>query len=321
MDITRRLDAELAAVVQAAPAEGLFDWADLDGTRAAFEQRTAQLRGNVPDSDNVVKEDHRIPGPEGGPDVPIRIYRPKEQSSGSLAGLLWIPGGGYVLGGIEQNDLAMQHVVEEVGCVVVSVDYRRAPENPFPAPLDDCYTTLGWMANNASEIGLDPARIAVGGASAGGGLCAGLALLVRDRGEFGLVFQMLIYPMLDDRNCTYASQEITDPRIWNREANLFGWRCYVGESAGGEGVSQYAAATRATDLSGLPQTYIAVGSQDLFVDEDVEYAQKLIRAGVPTELHVYPGAFHGFDGIVPNAVLSKRFVADRTGALGRALNL
>lgn len=212
MDITRRLDPELAAVIQAAPAEGIFDWDDLEGTRSLFNQEMARIRGDTPDSDNVIKEDCSIPGPLGEPEVPVRLYRPKEQSPGTLASLLWIPGGGYVIGNVEQDDLAMQHIVEEVGCIVVSVEYRRAPENPFPAPVEDCYAALKWMAGNALGLGLDPARLAIGGASAGGGLCAGLALLTRDRGEIGLAFQMSIYPMIDDRNDTDSSQEITDPQ-------------------------------------------------------------------------------------------------------------
>ncbi len=234
--------------------------------------------------------------------------------------MLWIHGGGYVVGSVEQDDLVAQHVCEAVHCIVVSVDYRLAPEHPFPAPLEDCYAALKWMASNALDLGIDPARIAITGPSAGGGLTAGLALLARDRGEVSVAFQAPIYPMIDDRNDTSSSHASAASRIWSRKYNENGWRAYVGENAGGEDVSPYAAPTRATDLSGLPPTYIAVGTLDVFLDEDIEYARRLIEAGVPTELHVYPGLFHGSDIFVPTVASSVRFIADRDAALKRALH-
>ena len=176
------------------------------------------------------------------------------------------------------------------------------------------------MFAHAGDLGVDPARIAIGGASAGGGLTAGLALLARDRHEVHVAFQLLIYPMIDDRNVTPASYAITDPRVWHRESNRLGWNAYLGRDGGGENVSPYAAATRATDLANLPPAYIPVGALDLFIDENIEYAQRLIQAGVPTELHVYPGAFHGFDMLAPSAAVSKKFKADRDHALTRALH-
>jgi acetyl esterase/lipase len=195
-----------------------------------------------------------------------------------------------------------------------------APEHPFPAPVEDCYVGLKWLFAHANQLGVEPSRIAIGGASGGGGLAAGLALLARDRGEVQVAFQLLIYPMIDDRNVTPASYAITDPRMWNRESNRLGWKAYLGRDGGGADVSPYAAAARATDLANLPPAYIPVGALDLFVDEDIEYAQRLIQAGVPTELHVYPGAFHGFDLFAPSAMVSKQFKADRDSALKRALH-
>jgi acetyl esterase/lipase len=251
--------------------------------------------------------------------VLIRIYRPNEQPH-TLPALYWIHGGGYVMGDIEQDDRLMKQLVNRIGCVAVSVNYRLAPEHPFPAPVEDCYAGLKWLFAHASELGVDPSRIAIGGASGGGGLAAGLALLVRDRGEMRVAFQLLIYPMIDDRNVTPASHAITDSRMWNREANRLGWRAYLGRDGGGADVSPYAAASRATDLTNLPPAYIPVGALDLFVDENIEYAQRLIQAGVPTELHVYPGAFHGFDLFAPSAKVSKQFKADRDSALKRALH-
>lgn len=319
MDLMQRMDAELIAAYREVPVEGLINWDDLPGTRVFFLQMLEEMTADIPDSDNVVKEDRTVPGPEGAPEVPVRVYRPKG-SSETLPGVLWIHGGGYVIGGVEEDDLVVQSVVEEVGCVAVSVGYRLAPEHPFPAPLEDCYAALKWMADNAAELGVDPARIAITGPSAGGGLTAGLALLARDRGEVGVAFQAPIYPMIDDRNVTPSSHQIADSRIWGREYNINGWRAYVGEDAGGDGVSSYAAATRATDLSGLPPAYIAVGTLDLFLDEDIEYARRLVEAGVPTELHVYPGLFHGSDIFVPPAASSRRFITDRNAALKRALH-
>jgi acetyl esterase/lipase len=174
----------------------------------------------------------------------VRHYRPAGRHD-VLPCLYWIHGGGHVLGQIEQDDLAMDHIVDAVGCAVVSVEWRRPPEHPFPAPMDDCYAGLAWTHRHAAELGVDPARIAIGGASSGGGSAAGLALLARDRGELPVRFQLLIYPMLDDRNVTPASQALTDPRVWNRASNLIGWRAYLGDAAGTGRVSPYAAPTRA----------------------------------------------------------------------------
>lgn len=319
MDFLDRLDPELAAVLETLPPEGLFSWQDLTATRVGLEQMFATMSADVPDSPTVVKQDRVAPGPDGAPEVSVRIYRPA-QSVGPLPGLFWIHGGGMVLGSLAMDDHNVQHVVDAVGCVAVSVEYRLAPEHPFPAPIEDCYAALKWTHAQASDLGIDPRRIAVGGASAGGGLAAGLVLLARDRGEVPVAFQWLIYPMLDDRNMTAASHAITDPRVWNREANLFGWRAYLGTEPGSEGVSPYAAPARATDLSNLPPAYIPVGSQDLFLDESADYAMRLARAGVPVELHVYPGAFHGSELFAPGAAVSQRMIADRDQALKRAVH-
>jgi acetyl esterase/lipase len=319
MDFLQRLDPELAAVLETLPAEGLFNWQDLPATRAGLDQMFATMSADVPDSPHVLKQDRAAPGPDGAPDVPVRVYRPTH-ATGQLPGLFWIHGGGMVLGSLAMDDHNIQHIVDEVGCVAVSVEYRLAPEHPFPAPVEDCYAALKWTHAQASELGIDPRRIAVGGASAGGGLAAGLVLLARDRGEVPVAFQWLIYPMLDDRNITPASHAITDVRVWNREANLFGWAAYLGREPGSEGVSPYAAPARATDLSNLPPAYLPVGSQDLFLDESADYAVRLARAGVPVEFHVYPGAFHGSELFAPAAAVSQRMIADRDQALKRALH-
>jgi acetyl esterase/lipase len=213
----------------------------------------------------------------------------------------------------------MQRLVVAVGCAVVSVEYRLAPEHPFPAPLEDCYAALTWTTAQAATLGIDPHRVAVGGASAGGGLAAGLALLARDRREVAIAFQFLIYPMLDDRTVTPSSRAVTDPRVWNLAANRNGWRAYLGTEPGGAEVSPYAAPARGEDLRNLPPAYISVGTHDLFFAEDVAFTQQLTAADVPVELHAYPGAFHGAEVLVPSAALSRRMIADQEDALRRAL--
>lgn len=216
MDLTQKMDADLVAVYQQIPEEGIINWEDLPGTRKMLAGLFEQVTADVPDSENVTKEDRRVPGPEeGAPEVPVRVYRPAE-NSGTLPGILWSHGGGYVIGSVEEDDFLCQHIAETVGCVVVSVGYRLAPEHPFPAPLEDCYAALKWMAGNAIELGIDPARIAIAGASSGGGLTAGLALLARDRGEVSVAFQTLVYPMIDDRNETPSSHSNAASRAWSR---------------------------------------------------------------------------------------------------------
>jgi acetyl esterase/lipase len=263
--------------------------------------------------------DHEAPGPDGAPAVRVRVYVPQGHPV-PLPALLWIHGGGYVLGFVEMDDHRLAELARTIPCVVASVDYRLAPEHPFPAPLEDCYAGLRWLYRTAGQLGVAPNRIALGGASAGG-LAAALALLARDRAEVPVIFQLLIYPMLDDRNQTPSSHEITDPRlVWTREMNLIGWRSYLGREPGSADVPAYAVPARAEPLAGLPPAYVVVGELDLFRDEDIEYAQRLLQAGVPTELHVLPGAFHGWDVFAPDASLTKRFTAERDAVLRRVLD-
>jgi acetyl esterase/lipase len=221
-----------------------------------------------------------------------------------------------VLGSAEMDDLRFDKWCPRLDCVGISVEYRLSPETPYPGPLEDCYAGLRWVHQHAAELGVDPDRIGIGGASAGGGLASGLALLARDRAEVPLTFQLLIYPMLDDRQVTASSQ--WDVPVWSPAANTFGWASYLGPFSGGE-VPPYAAAARATDLRGLPRAFVCVGSLDGFLDEDVEYAMRLTRAGVPTELHVYPGAPHGFDGFMPGTQVARRARRDMQDWLARAL--
>lgn len=314
MDIWQRMDEEHAAAVGKMSAERM-DLTDISRARELQREWFEELMADVEPVEGVTAEDHYAPG-QGAPDVMVRLYHPAD-AAGDLPGLLWIHGGGMVMGAVELDDIAAAKYARDVGCVVASVEYRLAPEHPYPAPLEDCYAALKWFAS--ADLGIDQSRIVVGGASAGGGLAAGLALLARDRGEIEVAYQLLIYPMLDDRNVTPSSHAITHPSLWNREANLAGWNAYLSGSAGGDDVPIYAAPARAENLAGLPPAYIAVGDLDLFLDEDIEYAQRLLAAGVPTELHVYPGAFHGSDAFVPLSELSLRWAKDRNRALAKAM--
>lgn len=302
MDLTL-VDPELAAALALFPQMDI--WTDLPDSRRLIGQARLEMMDGLPPINSVVSKDYAVASEAESavPDVPVRVYRPRDQSQ-NLPALLWIHGGGYCLGSMEQDDYLVKQLVKEVGCVVVSVDYRLAPEHPFPAPLDDCYNALYWLASNTDMLKVDGSRLGTGGISAGAGLAAGLALLARDRGEVSTVFQALLCPMIDDRNVSVSSHSITDERVWNRHSNINGWRAYLGDSI--EAPSAYAAATRAEDLSGLPPAYIGVGSVDAFVDENTDYAERLNAAGVATQFEIFKGGFHAFEFTVPGAALSRR---------------
>ncbi|WP_428152407.1 alpha/beta hydrolase [Brevundimonas sp.] len=264
----------------------------------------------------VVLERHAASGPDG--DVGLLVYRPAAATT-PVACIFHIHGGGYVIGAVDAQEAQHREMVAGLNCVLVTVDYRLAPETVFPGAIEDCYAGLAWVFAHAEALQIDLRRIGVMGESAGGGLAASLALLARDRGQYALAFQHLIYPMIDDRTCVRA-----DPHphagefIWTPHNNRFGWTALLGQATGGEGISPYAAAARADDLIGLPPAFIATGALDLFLEEDIEYARRLLRAGVPTELHVYPGGFHGFD-FDPTAEISANARRDSLGALSRFL--
>ncbi len=317
-----RLDPEVAPPLQGLmdAIGGGFNLHDLPGTRAMVEGMVAAVKAEAPKIDGVATEDRLVPGVNGSPDVAVRTYRPAAGSA-PLPVLIWMHAGGWVLGSIEMDDLMVTALAKDVGCAVVSVNYRLAPENPFPAPLDDCYAVLRWAVRESASLGFDPARIAVGGASAGGNLAAALALLARDKGEAKPALQLLIYPSLDDTNVEQASDTVPENPFWSRENCLIAWQSYLGKHFGAADVPVYAAPFRATSLAGLPPAYIAVGEVDMFVEENIEYARRLIRAEVPTELHVYPGAFHAFDAFAPESRIARQFVADRNAALKRAFGL
>ena len=269
-----------------------------------FRERLAGLMQTPPDRDDVVKQDRRVPGPDGAPEVLVRVYRPKAEPTEALPGVLEIHGGGFVTGSIEMMDPWCQVVAARVGVVVVSVEYRLAPEHPFPAGVEDCYAALRWMSANAASLGVDPARIAVAGQSAGGGLAAATALLARDRGGPPLCMQLLEIPELDDRLDTPSMREFEDTPLWNRPNAVWSWRHYLGPDHTGD-VSPYAAPARAEDLAGLPPAYVSTMEFDPLRDEGILYALRLLQAGVSVELHSFPGTFHG-SGLHPAADASKR---------------
>ena len=244
-----------------------------------------------------------------GSGVSVRLHRPAGISSPGPA-LLWIHGGGSVIGDAAQDDDLCRRFAEKLGATVAAVNYRLAPQHSYPVPLEDCYAALSWLAGLPS---VDPDRLAIGGASAGGGLAAALALLTRDRGEIPLVAQLLVYPMLDDRTVGRADLDNPGHRLWNQTSNRFGWQAYLGDAD-----PDVAVPARRTDLAGLPPAWVGVGTLDLFHDEDLAYAQRLQDAGVPCEVTVVPGAFHGFDGIAPNADVSQRFFASQCALLRTA---
>lgn len=312
-----RLDPEsaepLIALLSVMPG-GFNAIPDIVERRAVFGELLLSMTVDLPPNSSVLIEDRAVSGPTGAADLAVRIYRPVGGGP-DLPGLYFIHGGGMVMGDLDTDHLTAAMLCESVGAVVVSVDYRLAPEHPAPAAIEDCYAGLVWMAAHASDLGFDVSRLGVYGASAGGGLAIASALVARDRGGPALAFLMPIYPMIDDRNESASSHEVTDVGVWDRAGNIEAWGWYLAGAA----ADQYSAPARAADLSGLPPTFIDVGEIDLFRDEDIDFARRLLQAGVPTELHVWPGAYHGSDLFAPAAALSVRIWARRIDALTRAL--
>lgn len=265
-------------------------------------------------------EDHRIPGPPGAPEIEVTVLRPRRQTD-AVPGLYNIHGGGMIMGHRSLDTARLADLVDELGVVAVNVEYRLAPEHPHPAPIEDCYAGLVWMSEHAAGLGVDPQRIAVMGGSAGGGLAAGVALLARDRGGPALAGQLLLCPMIDDLNTTVSSRQYDGIGTWPRAMNLLGWKALLGEKAGDPDadVSIYAAPARAKDLSGLPPAFIEAGSAEMFRDEDVAYASRIWAVGGQAELHIWSGAFHGFDMLAPDSAVTTAALASRSNWLRRIL--
>lgn len=274
-----------------------------------------------PELASILREERFVPGPPGGRDVRVLIYTPRSDAAASRPAIVHIHGGGYVLGSPEINDLGNRAMASRLGATVVAVDYRLAPEVTWPGALQDCYAALCWLHDHAGEIGVDPSRIAIAGESAGGGHAVAVALHARDQGGPQIQLQLLDAPMLDDRT---GSTGDTHPHcgqfVWTADTNRFGWTALLGQEAGGPDVPQASVPARATDLSGLAPTFITVGALDLLLDESLEWTRRLALAGVPVELHVIPGAYHGFS-LAAGTPQAEQVEQLRTNALGRALGV
>lgn len=297
-----------------------LDVSDATGTRRQIDEFLAALavQGVTRMTDDRVEEiDRTIPGPDGAPDVRIRIYMPKNRTEAG-PGFVDFHGGGFILGDLETDHPRCLIMAAEGRAVSIGVDYRLAPEHPFPAAAEDAYAAVRWVAANAAELKIDPARIAVGGGSAGGNLAASVALMARDRGGPAVRFQMLCYPCVDDRCETSSMQDGTGLYIWDSVNTRDMWTQYLGKER--REVSPYAAPARAADLSGLPPAYVMTCEHDPLRDEAIAYATRLMATGVPVELHNYPGTVHAFDFLTPSPV-STRAVHDSVEAFKRAMTL
>lgn len=314
IDLDTVLDEQHAAVMSMMPAD-LMDLSDIPVARTRLDGLIEALP-KPPLPGGVRITESSAPSLDDGPDVRVKVYTPDARTPG-VGALLWIHGGGMVLLSADQDDFLCASRAVAHGCVVVSVDYRLAPETPAPGLVDDCFAALAWLAANAADLGVEATKIVIGGASAGAGLAAGTALRARDEGGPFLAGQLLVYPMIDHRNESPSSRAIQDLRVWNRHANLDAWAAYLG---GGEPTA-YSSPSIADDLSGLPAAYIAVGTFDMFLDEDIAYAVALNRAGTPCELHVYPGAFHASPGFLPDHPTSMRWAAGEEQFLATCLGV
>jgi acetyl esterase/lipase len=310
------IDPELEVILELLPA---IDLSDPVTARAGFEAMLAAIRTDIPGVEDLDIEDRHVPGWEDDPEVAVRVYR-RRNATAPVPGIVLIHGGGFIIGSVEAEHVGAALTALNTGAVVVSVEYRLAPEHPFPAGLHDCYAALTFLSAEATALGVDLTRLAVMGTSAGGGLAAATALLARDRGGPALCFQMLHIPELDDRLETPSMQAFVDSPIWNRPLAEQSWKAYLGEAADRNEVPYYAAPSRAVDLSGLPPAYISTAENDPLRDEGILYALALLHAGVSVELHQFPGTFHG-SALVTTAEVSKRAQRESVAVLRRALDI
>lgn len=312
------LDPDLWAMFDALPRDR-YNAEALPAAREVMAELGRRM-SNPPPGSSISRREVIARGLEGEPPVRLLVYEPP-RGGGPKTALLHLHGGGFVSGSAEI--MAPDHfsLAEELGCIIVAVDYRLSPETAYPGPLNDAHAALLWLFDNAAELGGDPARIGIAGESAGGGLAAGLALKARDEGLPALSFLHLIYPMLDDRTCTRPDPyPWSDLYTWTENDNRFGWKSFLGTlDPGSPDVPKYAAPSRERDLSGLPRTYIATGTLELFMAEGLDFASRLLAAGVPVEFHLYPGAFHGFQR-VPDARVTAKAEKDRRDSLRRLIN-
>jgi acetyl esterase len=321
---SRWIDPEIATVVPALQAavapeatQHLEGLSEVDAGRRLLQEMLGGSSDPVRGEETLDIDDRHIPGPEGAPDVLVRVYRPKN-ATGPLGCLVDIHGGAFMMGSMPMDHPANVRYASELGIVVVSVEYRLAPEHPFPAGVEDCYAALVWTHAHAAELGVDTSRIAVGGGSAGGALAAAVSLMARDRGGPAICFQLLQIPVMDDALTTWSSRTFVDSPVFNRPAAERMWDAYLGVGYANRETSPYAAPARAADLTGLPPAYVQVAELDPLRDEGIAYAQRLMQAGVSVELHSFPGTFHG-SGIAAHATVSKRAAQEMVDLLGLAL--
>lgn len=281
--------------------------------------RLAGLMRRLPAPRGLRADERWVERPDGS-QLRLKVYRAAEASAQARdprPGILWIHGGGYVMGSPEQDGATYRRLVDATGGIVVAPDYRLGPEAPYPAALDDCHLALAWLRDHATPLGVRDDQLAVAGNSAGGGLAAALTLLARDRGDIAIAFQVPLYPMLDDRCATPSALE-SDAPVWDAVTNRNAWRIYLGDLAGADRVPPYAAPARATDLSGLPPAFTYVGDLEPFRDEVVDYVERLRAAGVPVTFELFRGCFHGFDVVAPRAPVSRRALALQSAWLREA---
>ena len=310
MSTKHLLAQELHPIIDAVPSVDITD-----ELLPRIREQSAMRQLGDPEKYSVTREEILVPGPDG--DVRCLLYTPANPPQ-PTAGYVHIHGGGYIMGAPEGSDIGNLAVCGKLGVVVLSVDYRIAPEHPIPAPLDDCYAGLAWMHNNAERLGIDPSRIGIGGESAGGGLAAALAIKARDAGEYAVCHQHLTYPMLD--NLTGDPDHPGDPLVgefvWTRQRNQYGWASYLGDAP----AAAPQVPARVASYEGLPPTWMFTVQLDLFRDENIAYAQNLMAAGVPVDLQMYAGACHGFQ-MLPGSQLGMRYIEDHMAALGRGLGV
>lgn len=306
-------DPELAALIPSLPT---IDGRDVEQARATLRDMYAAMP--QPDEHGLSIEDRDVPGPTGAPDVRLRLYRPDVIVAD--AAIYDVHGGGFFMGGLETDHARNVTLARELGVLVVAIDYRLAPETRYPGALEDVYAGLLWMADHADELGLDRGRIAVHGDSAGGGLCAAMAVAARDRGGPPISFQFIGYPMLDDRLATASASRFTDTPNWNRRNAAAGWDAYLGADVPGTtDVPAYAAPARAADLAGLPPAYVSAMHFDPLRDEGLAYGLALLAADVSVEIHLFPGTFHGSS--LMEAEVSRRQLDEEVAVLRHALAL
>jgi acetyl esterase len=316
--VNLRIDPELAEVLATMPMDPAGHLADENMIRImrSTPEILALTGAELPTDDRLTIEDSEVPGPPDAPPVPVRIYKPKKAAA-ALPALVYFHGGAFVIGDMYLEEHRCQRLAADGNCVVVSVDYRLAPENPFPAGVEDCYCALAWVGANVKELGVDIDRIGVGGASAGGALSAAVAQMARDRSGVPLAMQLLIYPVIDDRMETASMKAFSATPVWNSVASAQMWDHYLGVKR--DYVSNYAAPGRSNDLADLPPAYIMTAEFDPLRDEGIAYGQRLLQAGISVELHNFPGTCHGFDLIAPNIELSRRAVDEQVAAVVRLL--